>query len=221
MTSNRFFVDKADIRLPHALLKGEDHHHLSRVARIRPGHTVWLFDREGADYRARVEKIETNQTHFMILEQSQTEPQKVNIILAQAVLKLKGMELLLQKSTELGTHSVVPILAARSVAKLENNLENKFERWLRIMREAAKQCGRSTIPGLRSPVTLKYWLEQPQDGRKFVLWEGAGKYLKEVFLSEPSDTSFKVAAGASVIILVGPEGGWTKREQKRYIGAWL
>ena len=158
MTSNRFFVDKADIRVPRAVLKGEEHHHFSHVARIRPGHTVWLFDREGGGYWARVDKIKANETQLAVLEESQTEPQMLTIILAQAALKQKGMELVLQKATELGAHSVVPIIAARTVTKLEDNLKNKIERWSRIMREAAKQCGRSTIPELHLPMTLKGWL---------------------------------------------------------------
>ncbi len=139
-------MDKSDIRLPQAILKGEEHHHLSRVARVRHGHIVWLFDREGASYRARVEKIEANQTQLIVLERSQR--------------------------------------------------------------------GRSSIPELHLPVTLKNWLEQPQDVYKLVLWEDGDRYLKDVILSELSDISFRGPTTASVVILVGSEGGWTKGEQK-------
>jgi len=58
LTSNRFFIDKKKLHTPCAVLKGEEHHHLKNVARIKPGERVWLIDESGENYMARVDRIE-------------------------------------------------------------------------------------------------------------------------------------------------------------------
>jgi len=213
LTSNRFYVDEADVQLPLAVLKGKEHHHLARVARTHPGDMVWLVDVAGMSYRARVEKIKSDQTELVILEKKPAVSQKINIILAQAVLKLNGMELVLQKSTELGAAVIVPILAARTVVKIKENLGGKLERWSRIMRAAAKQCGRPLPPELWEPIPLSSWLEHPREARKLLLHEDGDTFLKDVIQSASAGTQSRVSVSDSVIILVGPEGGWTKSEQ--------
>jgi 16S rRNA (uracil1498-N3)-methyltransferase len=214
LTSNRFCVDKADVRLPLAVLKGKEHHHLARVVRIRPGDIVWLSDQEGTSYRARVERIGDDETRLYVLEHESGIAQKHRLVLAQSVLKQKAMEWGLQKATELGVAAVEPILTARTVVKLAERWENKHERWIRILREAAKQCGRPLPPELIEPVSLNSWLEQPRDALKLVLDESGGTRLKDVVLASFSDSTNRGGLPEEIIILVGPEGGWTNDEQK-------
>jgi 16S rRNA (uracil1498-N3)-methyltransferase len=214
LTSNRFYVERSDIRFPQAVLRGKEHHHLSRVARIRPGHTVWLIDAEGSSYRARVENIQAEFTELTILEAETGSEPKLKIVLAQAVLKMKAMELILQKSTELGISLFVPILSTRTVVKVTDRLEKKRERWSRILKEAAKQSGRSSVPRLREPTTLDTWLQAPGEAHKLVLQEGSEVSMREVVWSGMSERAADHAKTEAVILLVGPEGGWTKDEQK-------
>lgn len=214
MTSNRFYVDSSDLQFPRAVLRGKEHHHLARVSRIRPGQAVWLIDSAGSAYQARVERIDTDFTELNILEAVPQAPQRLNLILAQAVLKQRAMEWVLQKSTELGVSLFVPILATRTVVKMADRLENKRERWTRIMREAAKQCGRVSLPELMDPLELDTWLGKSVDAHLLVLQEGSEMPLKEAILSNTSSFSPSRVEPGSVVLLVGPEGGWTKEEQK-------
>ena len=91
MTSNRFFIKKESQEASSVLLEGEEHHHLSRVARIKPGEKVNLFDRKGSDYSARVEEVGKNSTRLFILEKREKKNKRTQVILAQALIKAKNM----------------------------------------------------------------------------------------------------------------------------------
>ncbi len=97
MTAHRFYIKEKPQESTYIFLEGEEHHHLSKVARIRPGEQVWLFEENGKQYRARVEAIEQKKTRLIILETEQKREPKVRITLAQVLLKAKNMDLVIQK----------------------------------------------------------------------------------------------------------------------------
>jgi len=122
------------------------------------------------------------------------------------------MELILQKSTELGIDTFIPVLSALSVIKLEGKESSKVERWKKIAREAAKQCGRSCIPDISYPMSLKEVIQKRKDTRKFFLNEKSGRYIRDVLKSTICNDKDSGEQNPSVLILVGPEGGWTEQE---------
>jgi len=129
--------------------------------------------------------------------------------LAQALLKAKSMDWLIQKATELGLLAFVPVLSERCVVKLEDGSDKKVERWKRIAREASKQCRSGLVPAVLAPLSLEDFLREQQSGKKIFLSEHRGLPLRDIVRSaqdskiQPSD----------VMILVGPEGGWTEVEE--------
>lgn len=206
MTSNRFYIKNAPRESSSILLEGDEHHHLSRVARIKPGERVWLFDEDGSEYLARVEEIRKESTILFILDKSQRGGGKTSITLAQALIKTKNMEFVLQKATELGMSAFVPILSSRSLIKIENKTEKKMERWRRIALESAKQCGRSFVPEIHLPTDLNAFIEQSREQKRLYFSEKGGKQLRDVLIC-PMPPS-------SVVLLIGPEGGWTDEEEQ-------
>ena len=110
MTANRFFIDSRKPLTNCAVLKGEEHHHLKNVARIKPGERVWLIDEGGENYLARVDCIEKGQTRLSILDKLAREEPLVKVTLAQALIKMKNFELIIQKATELGIHEFLPVI---------------------------------------------------------------------------------------------------------------
>jgi 16S rRNA (uracil1498-N3)-methyltransferase len=138
----------------------------------------------------------------------------VQITLAQALVTSKKMDFIVQKGTELGIAAFVPVISSRSIIKLENRTAQKVERWRKVAREASKQCRNVHPPEI--------WLPQPfqtvlcrREERKLFLSENNGEFLKDILLRNSEWGGGK--RPASVLVLTGPEGGWTKKEEEEII----
>ncbi|MFZ2055067.1 MAG: 16S rRNA (uracil(1498)-N(3))-methyltransferase [Candidatus Aminicenantales bacterium] len=213
MTSNHFLVEQKNLRPPYARLEGEEHHHLCRVLRVRSGEKVWLVDKQGSSFRAEVIEVGRQQTRLLVLEKEEPSAAKIRLVLAQALIKSKTMDLVIQKATELGVQAVVPIEASRSVLKLEGRERARLERWRKIAREAAKQSRRTDIPLIHAPHPFSVFLESRDEPKKFILCEDEGILLRDILVEAPVDSVSSAMPG--VVLLVGPEGGWSKEEEQR------
>jgi len=213
LTSNRFFIKKKSIQSGAIFLCGEEHHHLSRVARVKPGKNVWLFDGEGTSYLARVEAVQKHRTELLIMEKINKGRPQVPITLAQALLKAKKMEFTIQKATELGVAAIIPVITARSIVNIEEKTERKVERWRKIAREAAKQSQNPFIPSISLPVALEKLIKERNEAKKLLLSENKGKYLRDILIRSSTKGCLMKEAPSSAFILIGPEGGWTKGEE--------
>jgi 16S rRNA (uracil1498-N3)-methyltransferase len=140
------------------------------------------------------------------------EEPRVKIVLGQAVLKAKRMEIVLQKSTELGISEFLPVVTERTIVKIQEKERRRQERWQRIAREAAKQSRRAVFPTVCQPSTLAEVLTIRNEERMLFLSQHQGAFLKDILLFNGPQNEDKTPA--SVIILVGPEGGWTDPEEK-------
>lgn len=211
MTLNRFFVRKDQLHFPRAVLTGEEHHHLKAVVRIRPEEKVWLFDEEGKSYLARVEKLSKDKTQLYILKKVTRKRLLSRITLAQSFIKPSKMDLIVQKATELGVMSFIPVVTSRTLIKMEHHKDKKHTRWKRIALEAAKQCGRNILPEIQSPLTLDNFLKKTGETKRLYLNHKADRYFRDVLIQ----FSNKKSPGPpdSVVVLIGPEGGWTDDEE--------
>jgi len=213
LTSNRFFIDQTKLcSSSQVFLSGEEHHHLSRVARISTKQNVWLFDSLGISYLARVEKIEKEKTTLSILKKFEPVQPAVKITLAQALVRSKKIEFILQKATELGISIFLPVITAHSIIRIKEKRDKIKTRWLKIARAALKQSRRTILPLILEPLPLERVLKERKEDLKLFLNENKGKYLKDVLISPPKIPS-------SLIILVGPEGGWSPQEEKEISAA--
>lgn len=214
MTSNRFFIKKSDIHSSTLFLYGDEHHHLSKVARIKPGERVWLFDEQGTNYMAKVEEIRKDMTRLSILQTLDENKPKIKITLAQALLKSKKMNLIIQKSTELAVTNIIPVITVRTIVKVEEKIQKKIERWKKIALEAVKQSQRSFLPSISSPMPIEKLVERRGDEKKLLLSENKGKYLRDILIENSGSAYKTLKPPSSVLILIGPEGGWTEEEEK-------
>lgn len=222
---NRFFFSKEKLIHGIIIIEGEDVQHISKVLRLSEGDQIILCDGENSVYISEIKTVEKTFIKAQVLEkkESDSEP-SVEITLFQGIPKGDKMDLIIQKSVEMGIHRIVPVIMKRSIVKIENEKDGKKkqERWQRIAMEAAKQSGRGRIPQVLAPLSfsealkisekidfriLPYEKEEALSIKKSI--EGFINGLKE----KTDDTVFK----SSIAILVGPEGGFEIKEVERAI----
>ena len=204
---HRFFADENGVVDGAAFLDASDAQHALRVLRLGPGDGVELMA-EGRRYAAAVETVGREDVRVRILaELPSTEP-RVRVTLFQGLPKAEKMELIVQKCTELGVYGVQPVLMERCVAQVKDkDAAKKRERWQKIAREAAKQCGRAQVPQVYAPATLAQLRAMLSSMTLLMVpWEDARDgSVRQALSGLP-------AGEASVGIVIGPEGGMSAKE---------
>ncbi|MBD3415176.1 MAG: RsmE family RNA methyltransferase [Candidatus Aminicenantes bacterium] len=214
LTSNRFFIPKKQIKKSSAVLVGSEHHHLSRVVRKKRGDHINLFTETGENYEARIEKINKSETLLTIWKIKTENKPETCIRLAPSLIKAKSLELILKKCTELGVSTFSPVISERTVVNISAKLDKKMKRWNRIVIQASKQCQRPCSPVIEKPVSLKKFLGDNRAEFAIFLDESKGESLKNLILCFHEN---KQSPPQDVIILLGPEGGWTEKEKQDII----
>jgi 16S rRNA (uracil1498-N3)-methyltransferase len=207
MRLTRVFVDSpltpdADVRLPDAAAV-----HVGRVLRLREGAVLIAFDGSGNDYRCEILSVKGDEVLVRVGPRSSgLQESPLRITLVQAVSRGERMDWTLQKATELGVRTIVPVLSARSVVRLDDRqAEKKLRHWQAIVASACEQCGRSIVPEIRLPQEFpRYLATAPREGQRFVLSP-----------SGPASLAGLTSAGPRVELLIGPEGGLDDSELER------
>jgi 16S rRNA (uracil1498-N3)-methyltransferase len=195
MTANmrhRIFVETIE---PSVTVTGDEFHHSVRVVRLRAGEEVELFDRNGNATRGVVASIDRDRAVITAGEALPSREPALAIHLAMAIIQLEKFELVLQKATELGARSIVPLVTERVELRPER-YSGKSERWERIVFEAVKQCGRARVPAVEAPARFDE-----------VLKRGGTKILFDAD-AEPA----RIESLGEATLLIGPEGGWSEDE---------
>ena len=208
--TRRFFIQPQSVRGDTVLLTKRESHHAISVLRIKLGETVEIFDGEGAGFRGVASKISEGRL-LVQLDQNRTAMNPrgsslVQVTLAVSVIKPERMELLIQKSCELGVRRIVPLMTERSVVKLSNERwASKMDRWKKIMTESCKQCGRSALPALEPARKLNSLMAETEHYDRILIPTLAlpGKSFHAAILG---------ARAKNILVLIGPEGDFTKKE---------
>src|SRR5215208_2102369 len=174
----RFFVDSGAIHGREVLLEdGELAHQISTVLRLRAGEKITLLDNSGWQFVVALHTVERGRVAGTVerKELAGGEP-RTKLTLYVALMRPERFEWVLQKGTELGVSSFVPLICERStIADADELSTNKLERWNRIMREAAEQSRRGKLPRLAPALFLPAACDQAvQRGTALLLWEGGG-----------------------------------------------
>lgn len=205
---HRFFVEQENISENTVEIDGEDVKHIVNVLRIEAGEEVEICDKNGTDYKCKI--IETSKENVIceILERYKSKGEsEIEITLFQGLPKSTKMELIVQKSTELGVKKIVPLVTARSIVKINDRKkeDKKIERWSKIAAEAAKQSKRGIIPEISPIMTFNEMLESLGDEDMVIV-----PYESEENLG--IKTILKDCKNKKVNIIIGPEGGFAEVE---------
>jgi 16S rRNA (uracil1498-N3)-methyltransferase len=202
VSRRRLFVAAERLAGPRLTIDGDDHRYVARVLRARPGDRLALFDGAGTEIDAEVTRVGPRDAELALGARREVPSgaAAVAVTLLVAVPRGERMDLLAQKTTELGVARIVPVLAGRSVARPE---EKARTRWEKIAREAARQCGRADVPRVDAPVALAAALADAElPALRLALWEGEHGRPMRAALGKSDATA----------VLVGPEGGFAPEE---------
>jgi len=205
---HRFFLPKFAFRSDTVDFTPDISRQIYRVLRLHPGEKVIALDNAGWQYLVELTDVEPGLVRGRILEKSAAggEP-PVILNLCLCLAQREKFEWMLQKCTEVGAASFTPVISSRSLVQDQKNLENKRERWQKIIQEAAEQSQRGIIPSLNPPVAYATVVGQVSSANqtKILAWE-AEKTLRL------QDALMGLSTGAEVSVLIGPEGGISAEE---------
>ena len=205
---HRFFADENGIDHGTACLNVEDSRHALRVLRLAMGDEIELVCAPGR-YLAQITGETDGLVQVKILQALRQTEARTQVTLYQGLPKADKMEMIAQKTTELGVYAIRPVAMERCVVKLEGkDAGKKVERWQKIAREAVKQCARVTVPEVLPPKKLTQLEEElKQLDVLIVPWEDARDGSIRQALAP-----FEGREALRVGILIGPEGGISGQE---------
>jgi 16S rRNA (uracil1498-N3)-methyltransferase len=210
---DRFFVEGIHAIGERIALAADDARKIATVLRGRSGDRVQIVDSGGSAFSASlaVSGSDVEATLEGLLDRGMRES-AVRMTIAQGIPKGQKMELIVEKATELGVAAIVPLRSDRVVG--ERTGDAKTERWQRVAKTAAQQCGRTVIPTIAPIASWEYVIATfGSYDRVYLPWELADvQPLREIFDADAPGAS-------SVLFVIGPEGGFSSNEAERAIAA--
>lgn len=211
----RFFIKGKQIKEKTIEILDENVKHIKNVLRKKVGDQLEICNQEnGKNYKCQIVKLGEESIIAEILEEIEFVESKIKVDIYQGLPKADKMELIIQKSVELGVNAIIPVAMKRCVVKIAPKDENKkIERWQKIAESAAKQSGRNIIPKIRKIATIQEIINQKQEYDTIIVaYENEKEYtLKQelIKLKENLSKELKIA------IVIGPEGGLEKEDVKK------
>ena len=204
---HRFFVDPTQLTTTTVTLSADQARQISSVLRMKAGEKIMVLDNQGWLYEVVLTSVQRKQAAGKIVGKTavSTEP-KTQLTLFQSILKRDKFELVLQKGTEVGVSRFVPVITERSQA--QSVKDNKYDRWQRILTEAAEQSERGKVPKLETAVSFTNALQLAQTCDLALL---AGAREKEGHL-KPALLPLKQNPSPTIALFIGPEGGFSSAE---------
>jgi 16S rRNA (uracil1498-N3)-methyltransferase len=218
MTRKCFFIDPQDLDAEVVTLGAEVAHHLRNVLRLKPGDSIQLRDGRGNGWTAVIAAIEGRKVRIAVgAKQEVWNESPLRLTLALAFSRFDRMELALRQATEMGAHRLIAFGAEHSDYHLPASHQNRRkERWYKITCEALCQCGRMRLPEISILADTVALISAVST------WEETeGKCLK-ILAREDEDRRSLIGLHRihpvcrHMVVVVGPEGGWSKREGDQF-----
>lgn len=205
---HNFFVEDKDRDSERFFISGSDYNHIKNVLRMKIGDT-FLVSCNKNSHLCRLTSLENETAVAEIIEENYNDTNlPIEIHLFQGLPKADKMELIIQKTVELGVSSIIPVEMSRCVVKLEEKKKRqKQERWQAIAESAAKQSKRNIIPVVHEPISYKNALNKAKEMDVLLV-----PYENKDGMTATKNALTKIKRGMKIGIIIGPEGGFTENE---------
>ena len=210
----RFFVRNEQVKEKTIEILGEDIKHIKNLLRKQIGDKLEICNQDTQkSYICEIEKLEDKCILTKIIEELKKDDNKISVDIYQGLPKADKMELIIQKSVELGVNAIIPVAMKRCVVKIETKDEiKKITRWQKIAESAAKQSGRSTIPEIKNIINIEKvnQLIKEYDSVIVAYENEKENTIKHelLILKEKVKTNNKI----EIAIVIGPEGGLEEKD---------
>ncbi len=184
------------------VIDGDEFHHLVRVLRKKEGDQIRVTDGDGLRCEVRISAVDKTLLRGEILNYASIDRPHTEVAVALSLLKApQRFELFLEKATELGVSSIIPMMTARTISQPSGEkVQGKLNRWRTIMLSAARQSKRYYLPKLDAPISFKKVLELQGYDLRLIPYEGS---------EAPPNVQ---CSGKKTLFLIGGEGGFTSGE---------
>ena len=204
-----WFFTENEIDGRSTIIDGETAKHISKSLRMKPGEELTLVTPGGIQHQCRISAAgESVAVEVLDSKPCDNEP-GIELTLYQALPKGDKMELIIQKSVELGVRRVVPVISARCVSRPDKKaLEKKRVRWQKIAFEAAQQSRRGIVPEIGEAVSFSEAVRQSEENDvSIIFYELGGERVADILTGSPK----------KIGIFIGSEGGFEKTEVDRVL----
>ena len=207
----KFFIEENQIEENSAKIIGDDVNHIKNVLRLDIGtHLNVSIIGQNKSYECEIADISKDEVLLSIVKELEVKDEKVVLDIYQGLPKFDKMELIIQKATELGANSFIPVSMKRSIAKFPNQKDEdkKIERWQKIAEVAAKQSKRNTIPKVEHICKFSDVCNRAKDYDLMLLaYENEEDlYIKDALKNIDKKDKYKIG------IIIGSEGGLSPEE---------
>ncbi len=209
----RIFLPPEQLESEEVIITGDNARYLALVLRMKTGDIFEVLDGNGFMYDCTIQKVHKKEVVAAISKKEACSVESpASITLAQGISRGEKMDLIIQKSTELGVQKIIPVITERSQVRHTQ----KLERWRKIAASASQQSGRDRVPEINESVKFDDVLVTPpdlclykpgkQDGLlKLILSETYKKQNLKNILKAEKDIN-------QILLLIGPEGGFSQEE---------
>lgn len=204
----RYFIEPHLMSDREVVITGDDVHHIVKVMRYSIGDSILVSDGVGRAVKARLTLLEKDQVRAEIVEElTEVRELPIRVTIGQGLPKGDKLEWIIQKGTEMGAYAFQPFSSERTIVKIDEKKEGKkLDRWQKIAKEAAEQAHRSILPKVLNPTSLKALLDTSQSYTTRII---AYEQETSVGLKDVSD---RLRESDSLLVLIGPEGGFSQEE---------
>lgn len=203
-----FFISSKSVNNNVAVISDkENYNHIAKSLRAKIGENILLIDENQIQYEGIIEKITSNSIEIRInkhYKSNRSLPFK--LYLAQSPLRSESQSLIIEKATELGIDGIYPIFTANCSLK-KSVIEQKVQKWQKIMQEASKQCERAYIPTCFEPSNLDFLIKTVHFDRILAFTERDANYNLKTYLSQNP-----MLKDEKILVIIGPEGGFSQQE---------
>ncbi|WP_370931143.1 16S rRNA (uracil(1498)-N(3))-methyltransferase [Bartonella sp. DGB1] len=200
----RLFLDQLIDLEQELIIKDKQYHYLINVLRLKVGDKFLIFNGKQGEYLAEIIEIKKKYLTIKIIQQTNSQPDKIDIIYCFALLKHARLDYMVQKAVEMGANILQPILTQHtqiSKVSLDKIRANAIE--------ACEQSGNLNVPLVRELINFDKFLNNWNSEIPLIFCD------ETCFKENPLQKLIKMPKLKSVALLIGPEGGFSEQERKQ------